>query len=173
MRLPNNVTTGGGVMRQNSVQNPYRIPPLNPRPSFDPPRHLPGFYISSEEDIVAGDVPMDGSISFFPYKDLSKIVIRQWNSDGDLEALTYVLDQPQIPQPQQAQVSQQPPQNASQGNETDAIVSVLSQISQGLNASFNQFGSTLQSIQQQINAMDQRYNILAHQNALEDDGGRG
>lgn len=165
MQLPNNVS-------QNSTLRspiPPRPPIMNIRSAFDPPQTLPGCYVDSEDDIVPRDVPMDGSISFFPSKDLSKIYIRQWNKVGDLEHLTYVLQQPDLPAPPSPSVSQHQNQGMeSQANqkEESALVTALTNLNQGLSNTFNQFGVTLQSMQQSISEMNQRISNLS-------DGGVG
>lgn len=167
MRLPNNIGNGNNTQRNNMQ---YRIPPVAPipvRPPFDTPKTLPGFYINSEDEITAGDVQMDGSIAFFPYKDLSRIAVRQWNSSGVLEKETYVLE----PRPETVTPAQNEPQAQLQGPvnspspEESALITVLNGLNQGLSATFNQFGSALQSIQERLDTIDQRFG--------EGDGGCG
>lgn len=144
--------------RNNNMFNPR--PPL-PRPyGIEPTPSLPGFYITSEDDIKAKDVPMDGSISFFPYRDLSHIAIRQWNSTGNIECLTYVLDVPkdQDPPPQSEQA--EPAPSAEQ-----QIVTTLNSLNNGLAATFTTFADVLNGMRQDMAVISQRLNDL--------DGGRG
>lgn len=164
MTLPNNV--GNSSNRYSFGAQPQR--PFTPRFStIDQSLTLPGFYVSSEDEIRPGDVNMDGSISFFPSKDLQKIYIRQWNKNGELERLTYTLTnpvqeapQPLPPAPQQQQVS------------TDAaIVQALNGLNNGLANTFSQFGAVMQNMNQKLESMDQAISNL-HQ-ASPDDGGRG
>lgn len=153
MRVPNNAMNNMGTRNQN----PYRIPTIpSPRPAFDAPRTLPGFYITSEDDIAPGDVPMDGSISFFPAKDLSSILIRQWDSNGNLESCYYI---PKTSSNQE-QTSSQSHQPVNQAEES-ALVTALNSLNQGLSSTFNQFGLTLQSVQQRLDAIDQRFNKVS------------
>lgn len=43
-----------------------------------------GKVIQTVENITANDVPMDGSVAFFPKNDLSEIYAKKWNSDGTI-----------------------------------------------------------------------------------------
>ena len=43
-----------------------------------------GKVIQTVENITANDVPMDGSVAFFPKNDLSEIYTKKWNSDGKI-----------------------------------------------------------------------------------------
>ena len=43
-----------------------------------------GKVIQTVENITANDVPMDGSVAFFPKNDLSEIYTKKWNSDGTI-----------------------------------------------------------------------------------------
>lgn len=160
MQLPNNVTQPTAM---RSPIPPPRPPIMNVRSAFEPPPTLPGCYVDSEDDIVPRDVPMDGSISFFPSKDLTKIYIRQWNKVGDLEHLTYVLQQPELPAPPAPQKGNEAPADQK---EESALVTALTNLNQGLSNTFNQFGMTLQSMQQSITEMNQRISDLS-------DGGIG
>lgn len=131
------------------------------RQFFTPPSTLPGYYIESEKDIVAQYIPMDGSISFFPYKDLSKIVIKQWDANG-LNTLEYVIAPPppmnNAQNSQDAQQSQANPtaaavQPAIQTSDTKAIVETLQNLNLAMANTFNQFGATLQGMQNEISAL--------------------
>lgn len=166
MTIPNNV---------GSSNNRYSIGMPSPRPitprfsGMDPSMMLPGFYVSSEDEIRPGDVNMDGSISFFPSKDLQKIYIRQWNKNGELERLTYVLANPD-PEPQTAPPPQPQYQQGAMSQE-NAVAQALNNLSAGLSNTFTQFGSVLQSMNQRFERLEQS---LPVQNLpASDDGGRG
>lgn len=107
--------------------NPYPSDPFNNngmmgnnwRPGIPPSRTLPGFFVSRPEDIAPRDVPMDRSISFFPANDLSSITIKQWNTNGTIDTMTFVPFRPE-PQPQPQSVGKPEPQqvpNAPQAPE--------------------------------------------------------
>lgn len=53
-----------------------------------------GKIISEMSQITANDVPMDGSVAFFPKQDLSEVYAKSWNADGTIRTVTYkpVLD---------------------------------------------------------------------------------
>lgn len=130
-----------------------------PRPSFsqDSSPSIPGFYISSEEEIKPRDVPMDGSISFFPYKNLSKIVVRQWDSYGNIESLTYILDKPE----QGPEQTENPLQTESR---EPGIIETLNNLNQGLASTFTTFAEVLRDMRNDIS------NLVKH---FEEEDGRG
>lgn len=53
-----------------------------------------GKIITEISQITANDVPMDGSVAFFPKQDLSEVYAKSWNADGTIRTVTYkpVLD---------------------------------------------------------------------------------
>lgn len=53
-----------------------------------------GKIIAEMSQITANDVPMDGSVAFFPKHDLSEVYAKSWNADGTIRTVTYkpVLD---------------------------------------------------------------------------------
>lgn len=154
-----------------SMTMPTNAPTVPQRPNasttypgrqfFTPPSTLPGYYIESEKDIVAQYIPMDGSISFFPYKDLSKIVIKQWDANG-LNTLEYVIaPPPPMNGSQDSQNSQQSssdqqvavPSQSAQPAPMNAIVETLQNLNLAMANTFNQFGVTLQGMQNEISTL--------------------
>lgn len=140
--------------------------------SYMPSTMLPGYYVNSDDDISARDVPNDGSISFFPAKDLSHIVIKQWNGNA-LESAVYVLrgsqqiqqtqtDQstPPLPPPpppvQQPQPAPQPQAQQNQSNSLDALLQGFRQMNEGMANAFSQLGASLTSIQESMEAMSRK-----------------
>lgn len=164
MQLPNNISAPSNA--RNTMPPRLTIPP--PRPLYDPPNSpvLPGYYVSSEDDIVLGDIKMDGSISFFPSKDLSRIYIRQWNKQGDLEGLTYVLQQPEVPKPIEQLPVPKPLEQENKPNQTDLLVQTLTNLNNGMASVFGQFGATLQGMQTEIHSMSEKLSNMP-------DGGMG
>lgn len=53
-----------------------------------------GKIIAEMSQITANDVPMDGSVAFFPKQNLSEVYAKSWNADGTIRTVTYkpVLD---------------------------------------------------------------------------------
>lgn len=54
---------------------------------------LNGRIVQVVENINANEVPMDGSMAFFPKQDLSEIYVKGWNADGTIKTILY---KPQI-----------------------------------------------------------------------------
>ena len=54
---------------------------------------LNGRIVQVVESINANEVPMDGSMAFFPKQDLSEIYVKGWNADGTIKTIVY---KPQI-----------------------------------------------------------------------------
>ena len=45
--------------------------------------------VLSVENITANDVPMDGTVAFFPKQDLSEIYAKQWAANGTINTVVY------------------------------------------------------------------------------------
>lgn len=116
-------------MNSPQYNNPYNIPSYYPQQYTGYPQYLqqmqatryqpqeqaqvqmPGAYqqqpasingrmVQSVENINANEVPMDGSMAFFPKQDMSEIYVKAWNADGKIRTVVY---KPQIEEkPQQA-----------------------------------------------------------------------
>ena len=50
---------------------------------------LNGRIVQVVENINANEVPMDGSMAFFPKQDLSEIYVKAWNSNGTLDTVVF------------------------------------------------------------------------------------
>lgn len=48
-----------------------------------------GRIVPNAESIAANDVPMDGSVAFFPMQDMSQILAKSWNADGTIKTIIY------------------------------------------------------------------------------------
>lgn len=138
-------------------------------------RNLPGYFIKDESEIIPKYIPMDGSISFFPYQNLSKIVIKQWDSNG-LQTLTYVLapigasaQSTNDTQTPDGQGGDQLPLNPQVAPRPDPVMATLENINSGLANTFNQVGTTLQAIQQEVTQL----NTMLSNAINEGLGGRG
>lgn len=107
-----------------------------------------GFYVNDPSEIRPGDVPMDGSICFFPAMNLSSITIKQWNTLGQLDTMVFVpapnqvpQTQNQTPQIQQAQQTQQTQQAQQQSDpQADAITQAFTQMANVIQNGFAQLG---------------------------------
>ncbi len=63
------------------------------------PTGINGKVVPSVENITANDVPMDGSVAFFPRQDMAEIYAKSWNSDGTIKTVIYkpFMDNPSNP----------------------------------------------------------------------------
>lgn len=50
---------------------------------------LNGRIVQVVENINANEVPMDGSMAFFPKQDMSEIYVKGWNADGTIKTIVY------------------------------------------------------------------------------------
>lgn len=48
-----------------------------------------GRIVQTIENINANEVPMDGSMAFFPKQDLSEIYVKGWNADGTIRTTVF------------------------------------------------------------------------------------
>ena len=58
------------------------------------PIGISGKVVQNPDSIAANDVPMDGSMAFFPMQDMSQILAKSWNADGTIRTIVFkpVLD---------------------------------------------------------------------------------
>ena len=101
------------------INNPYQPQMMNYTPSYNPYPYNPmqrfqeqqlpqqsvqqipqqqnlqmqtginGRMVAAVEQIAANDVPMDGSVAFFPKQDLTEIYAKQWGADGSIKTVVY------------------------------------------------------------------------------------
>lgn len=55
---------------------------------------IPGKVIRDIKDIRPNDVPMDGSIGYYPLSDGKVIIVKKWTGNGTIETARYILDEP-------------------------------------------------------------------------------
>ena len=96
--------------------NPYQMPQTNSympqyqpyQPAYNPMQNIQRFQqpqqpeqmqqgifgkvVQSQDSIVANDVPMNGSVAFFPKSDLSEIYAKQWSADGTISTMVFKPD---------------------------------------------------------------------------------
>lgn len=83
---------------------PIQAPQPVQQPVMQQPAGLSGRFVQSAEQVVANDVPMDGSVAVFPKQDMSEIYAKQWNSDGTIQTVVYrpvTTEQPKAADPAQ------------------------------------------------------------------------
>lgn len=145
------------------------------RPTYVSNTMLPGFFVNSVNDINGNEIPADGTMSFFPYRDLSRIVVKQWSSPSTLETAVYVLENaypqqnqqqaqqtclpapppPVVQQQPQNQVAQQVAQNVQQ--QDNAILEQLKQLNQGLAGAFGDLKATLGAMNANMTDLNNRF----------------
>lgn len=64
-------------MQQSMQQPPAQISGLN------------GRVVEVAENILASDVPMDGSFAVFPKRDLSEVYIKYWTGEGKIATISF------------------------------------------------------------------------------------
>ena len=85
---------------------PYQQPMMNYTPNYgayqynpmanyqryqqpEPTQGISGRVVQAVETINPNEVPMDGSVAFFPKQDLTEIYAKSWNTDGTTRTLTF------------------------------------------------------------------------------------
>lgn len=141
------------------------------RPNYVSNTMLPGFFVNSVNEIQGKDIPSDGSMSFFPFRDLSRIVVKQWSSPSTLETAVYVLEsaypQQQGQQPQQQSALPPPPppiqsQTAQEEQrptqqQDNALLEGFKQLNNGLAGAFKQLEHSLGAINANLDQLNSRF----------------
>ena len=70
---------------QNYMQAPQQIQQQIPVQTFG----INGKVVPAVENITANDVPMDGSVAFFPKQDMTEIYAKSWNADGTIRTIVF------------------------------------------------------------------------------------
>lgn len=71
----------------NPIQNIQRF--QQPQQPEQMQQGIFGKVVQSQDSIVANDVPMNGSVAFFPKSDLSEIYAKQWSADGAISTMVF------------------------------------------------------------------------------------
>lgn len=71
---------------QQSLQQPMQ---MNQQAMPQQIAGINGRIVQAVENINANEVPMDGSVAFFPKQDLTEIYAKSWNADGTIRTLTF------------------------------------------------------------------------------------
>ena len=73
--------------RMNFLQNYQQS--LQQQPMPQQIAGINGRIVQAVENINANEVPMDGSMAFFPKQDMSEIYVKGWNADGTIKTIVY------------------------------------------------------------------------------------
>lgn len=71
---------------QQSLQQPIQ---MNQQPMPQQIADINGRIVQTVENINANEVPMDGSMAFFPKQDMSEIYVKGWNANGTINTIVY------------------------------------------------------------------------------------
>lgn len=77
---------------QQSLQQPVagtQMSLANQQPMPQQIAGINGRIVQTVESINANEVPMDGSMAFFPKQDMSEIYVKGWNADGTINTIVY------------------------------------------------------------------------------------
>lgn len=91
----NNYLPQYGAYQYNPMANIQRFQPqeqIQPQVQQPMPQQIAGIngrIVQTVENINANEVPMDGSMAFFPKQDMSEIYVKGWNADGTIRTLTF------------------------------------------------------------------------------------
>lgn len=83
----------GNYAPYQQIQQRFQPQEQYPAIQNQQPIGLNGRIVQVVENINANEVPMDGSMAFFPKQDLSEIYVKGWNADGTIKTIVY---KPQI-----------------------------------------------------------------------------
>lgn len=72
--------------QQSLQQQPMQ---MNQQPILQQIVGINGRIVQAVENINANEVPMDGSMAFFPKQDMSEIYVKGWNADGTIRTIVY------------------------------------------------------------------------------------
>lgn len=93
--IMNNYLPQYGAYQYNPMANIQRFQPqeqIQPQVQQPMPQQIAGIngrIVQTVENINANEVPMDGSMAFFPKQDMSEIYVKGWNADGTIRTLTF------------------------------------------------------------------------------------
>lgn len=71
------------------IGQPRYTQPIEPQPIIPKPMGLNGKIVDSVETVKGMDINLDGSISYFPLADGTKIITKQLNTDGTSKIVVY------------------------------------------------------------------------------------
>lgn len=77
---------------QQSLQQPVAGTQMSLTNQQAMPQRIAGIngrIVQTVENINANEVPMDGSMAFFPKQDMSEIYVKGWNANGTINTIVY------------------------------------------------------------------------------------
>lgn len=108
---------------------------------------ISGRVVPNPENIAANDVPMDGSVAFFPMQDMSQILVKSWNADGTIKTLIYkpFVQEPNnlSPGAEKAEIELSENVTAAFMQRFDDVASRIDKLEQSLTKSLTKKGNSL------------------------------
>jgi len=96
-----------------------------------------GKIVQNAEMITANDVPLNGSVAFFPKQDLSEIYAKSWTADGVIRTMTF-----------------KPIQNEEVGNlsteSTESQIGAILNVTDGLEKTLNDIVSKIDNLEKNL-----------------------
>lgn len=71
------------------IGQPRYTQPIEPQPIISKPMGLNGKIVDSIDTVKGMDINLDGSVSYFPLADGTKIITKQLNMDGSSKMVVY------------------------------------------------------------------------------------
>lgn len=89
--IMNNYLPQYGAYQYNPMANIQRFQPQEQMQQTIPQQitGINGRIVQEVDNINANEVPMDGSMAFFPKQDLSEIYVKGWNADGTIRTTVF------------------------------------------------------------------------------------
>lgn len=89
--IMNNYLPQYGAYQYNPMTNIQRFQPQEQMQQTIPQQitGINGRIVQEVDNINANEVPMDGSMAFFPKQDLSEIYVKGWNADGTIRTTVF------------------------------------------------------------------------------------
>lgn len=101
------------------------------------PQGIMGKIVQNAEMITANDVPLNGSVAFFPKQDLSEIYAKSWTADGVIRTMTF-----------------KPIQNEEVGNlsteSTESQIGAILNVTDGLEKTLNEIVSKIDNLEKNL-----------------------
>lgn len=101
------------------------------------PQGIMGKIVQNAEMITANDVPLNGSVAFFPKQDLSEIYAKSWTADGVIRTMTF-----------------KPVQNEGVSNlpteSTESQIGAILNVTDGLEKTLNEIVSKIDNLEKNL-----------------------
>ena len=125
------------TMNYNPVFTNYPQIAQNIPQRIQPEPQIMGKIVQNAEMITANDVPLNGSVAFFPKQDLSEIYAKSWTADGVIRTMTF-----------------KPIQNEEVSNlsteSTESQIGAILNVTDGLEKTLNEIVSKIDNLEKNL-----------------------